>query len=80
MAATRARHAASGDESEACKDGGSDSAPSGDNDAAATRAWFVGGHGARGLVYHAMLAKTLARAVLTGDAGVIPSELRFDPK
>jgi hypothetical protein len=27
-----------------------------------------------------MLAKTLARAVLTGDAGVIPSELRFDPK
>jgi hypothetical protein len=31
-------------------------------------------------VYHAMLAKTLARAVLTGDAGVIPSELRFDPK
>jgi len=50
------------------------------SDAAATRTWFVGGLGARGLVYHAMLAKTLARAVLTGDAGVIPSELRFDPK
>ena len=41
--------------------------------------WYVGGLGARGLVYHAMLAEIVAEAVLSGDESVVPEELRFNP-
>ena len=52
----------------------------GDGDGAGSRWWFVGGLGARGLVYHAMLGAHIAEAVARGDPDVIPEELRFDPK
>ena len=42
--------------------------------------WFVGGLGARGLVYHAMLGAIVAEAVMRGDPSGIPAELRFDPR
>ena len=41
--------------------------------------WYVGGLGARGLVYHGMLGKIVARCVLEDDDRYIPTELRFDP-
>ncbi|GAB4818006.1 hypothetical protein N2152v2_005052 [Parachlorella kessleri] len=37
--------------------------------------WFVGGLGARGLVYHAWLGRLLADAVSRDDEGVLPPEL-----
>ncbi len=38
--------------------------------------WFVGGLGARGVLYHAWLAQTLARAVVADDESVVdPPEL-----
>lgn len=39
------------------------------------RFWFFGGLGARGLLYHALLGKLLAQAVLRGDDSFLPSEL-----
>ena len=55
-----------------------------DGDGDGTRAtrrtrWYVGGLGARGLVYHGMVGEMVARAALTGDGGGIPRELRYDP-
>lgn len=41
--------------------------------------WYVGGLGARGLVYHGMLGEIVARAVLEDDDTHVPKELRFDP-
>lgn len=41
--------------------------------------WYVGGLGARGLVYHGMLGAIVAAAALTGDDACVPVELRFDP-
>ena len=41
--------------------------------------WYVGGLGARGLVYHGMLGEIVARCVLEDDDRYIPTELRFDP-
>lgn len=38
--------------------------------------WVVGGLGARGLVYHAWLGDVMAQAVLSGDEGIIPEQLR----
>lgn len=37
--------------------------------------WFVGGLGARGLVYHAWLGRLVAAAVAAGDEGLLPPEL-----
>ena len=37
--------------------------------------WFVGGLGARGLVYHAWLGKLVAAAVADGDESRLPPEL-----
>ena len=42
--------------------------------------WYVGGLGARGLVYHGMLGAIVAEAALTGDDACVPPELRFDPR
>ena len=42
--------------------------------------WFVGGLGARGLVYHGILGELVARAALTNEPEIIPDELRFDPE
>ncbi|KAK4769487.1 hypothetical protein SAY86_027637 [Trapa natans] len=39
------------------------------------RYWFFGGLGARGLLYHALLGKLMAQAVLQGDDSILPSEL-----
>ncbi|KAL5992027.1 hypothetical protein ACLOJK_012940 [Asimina triloba] len=39
------------------------------------RYWFFGGLGARGLLYHGWLGKLMAQAVISGDEGVLPSEL-----
>ena len=64
-------------------DGDEKSAPGdGDGDGEAGRRswWFVGGLGARGLVYHAMLGAIVAEAVMRGDPSGIPAELRFDPR
>ena len=36
--------------------------------------WVLVGLGARGLVYHALLAEQLANAVLTGEDGALPRE------
>jgi glycine/D-amino acid oxidase-like deaminating enzyme len=36
--------------------------------------WVLVGLGARGLVYHALLAEQLATAVLTGEDGALPRE------
>jgi glycine/D-amino acid oxidase-like deaminating enzyme len=41
--------------------------------------WYVGGLGARGLVYHGMLGAIVAAAALSGDDARVPPELRFDP-
>ena len=41
--------------------------------------WYVGGLGARGLVYHGMLGAIVAAAALSGDDALVPPELRFDP-
>jgi glycine/D-amino acid oxidase-like deaminating enzyme len=41
--------------------------------------WYVGGLGARGLVYHGVLGEILAEAVLADDDTRVPRELRFDP-
>ena len=41
--------------------------------------WYVGGLGARGLVYHGVLGAIVADAALTGDDARVPPELRFDP-
>lgn len=41
------------------------------------RVWVIGGLGARGLLYHAMLAKLLATAILSDDASLLPTECRF---
>lgn len=38
--------------------------------------WVVVGLGARGLVYHAWLAKALAQAVVKGDEGLLLQELK----
>lgn len=40
----------------------------------AAHTWVLVGLGARGLVYHALLAEQLATAVLTGDHGALPRE------
>ena len=40
---------------------------------------YVGGLGARGLVYHGVLGAIVADAALTGDDARVPPELRFDP-
>jgi glycine/D-amino acid oxidase-like deaminating enzyme len=40
--------------------------------------WYVGGLGARGLVYHGVLGAIVADAALTGDDARVPPELRFD--
>ena len=40
----------------------------------AARTWVFAGLGARGLVYHALLAEELAHAVLTRDAVGLPQE------
>ena len=64
-------------------DGDEKSAPGdGDGDGEAGRRswWFVGGLGARGLVYHAMLGAIVAEAVMRRDPSGIPAELRFDPR
>lgn len=37
--------------------------------------WFFGGLGARGLLYHALLGKLMAQAVLRGDESLLPPEL-----
>ncbi|OWM72839.1 uncharacterized protein LOC116196562 isoform X2 [Punica granatum] len=37
--------------------------------------WFFGGLGARGLLYHGLLGKLMAQAVLQGDDSLLPSEL-----
>lgn len=42
--------------------------------------WYVGGLGARGLVYHGMLGDIVAQVVFTGDDDVVPPELRFNPR
>ncbi|XP_031482329.1 uncharacterized protein LOC116252304 [Nymphaea colorata] len=39
------------------------------------RYWFVGGLGARGLLYHAWLGKLMAKAVLSCDENQLPPEL-----
>ncbi len=52
----------------------------GDGEAGRRSWWFVGGLGARGLVYHAMLGAIVAEAVMRGDPSGIPAELRFDPR
>lgn len=49
--------------------------PAGRTPTAGGNWWFVGGLGARGLVYHAWLGKVLAEAALTGDEGALPEEL-----
>jgi glycine/D-amino acid oxidase-like deaminating enzyme len=38
--------------------------------------WLLVGLGARGLVYHAWLARQLARAALAGDESLLDPELR----
>ena len=42
--------------------------------------WFIAGLGARGLVYHALLARWVARAVLDDDASAIPQEILRDAR
>lgn len=37
--------------------------------------WLVGGLGARGLLYHGLLGKLMAHAVISSDETVLPSEL-----
>ncbi|PKA65513.1 hypothetical protein AXF42_Ash005847 [Apostasia shenzhenica] len=39
------------------------------------RYWLVGGLGSRGLLYHGLLGKLIAQAVISDDEAVIPSEL-----
>lgn len=39
------------------------------------RYWFVGGLGSRGLIYHGLLGKLIAKAVASGNQDVLPSEL-----
>jgi len=39
------------------------------------RYWFVGGLGSRGLIYHGLLGKLIAKAVALGNQDVLPSEL-----
>lgn len=41
------------------------------------RAWIIAGLGARGLLYHALLADWLSRAIFDDDISVIPEEVRF---
>jgi glycine/D-amino acid oxidase-like deaminating enzyme len=36
--------------------------------------WLVGGLGARGLLYHGLVGKLTAKAVVSGDETIIPSE------
>ena len=43
----------------------------------ASPVWALTGLGSRGLIYHALLADALARAVITGDDCAIPSEVRL---
>ena len=38
--------------------------------------WFLGGMGARGLLYHALLARWLVDAACAGEAARLPLELR----
>ncbi|KAK3289497.1 hypothetical protein CYMTET_3108 [Cymbomonas tetramitiformis] len=45
-------------------------------DGAESRVWMHVGLGARGLVYHAWIARHLSKAMVTGDVGQIPWELR----
>ena len=40
--------------------------------------WFIAGLGARGLVYHALLARWVADAVLDDDVSAIPDAVRRD--
>jgi glycine/D-amino acid oxidase-like deaminating enzyme len=61
-------------------DGDGDWDGDGDGNAGRRSWWFVGGLGARGLVYHAMLGAIVAEAVMRGDPSGIPAELRFDPR
>lgn len=42
------------------------------------RPWFVAGLGARGLVYHALLARWVADAMLDDDITAIPEDVRRD--
>lgn len=44
--------------------------------AAAAPVWVFVGLGARGIVYHALLGKALAAAVLDGDSNALPEETR----
>lgn len=41
----------------------------------ACKYWFFGGLGARGLLYHGLLGKLLAQAVIHGNEGLLPPEL-----
>ena len=59
---------------------GGDGDGDGDGETGRRSWWFVGGLGARGLVYHAMLGAIVAEAVMRGDPSGIPAELRFDPR
>lgn len=43
----------------------------------ASQAWFVTGLGARGLVYHAMVGKYLAKAVVGQDPRELPPEIAY---
>ncbi|KAK8918837.1 hypothetical protein KSP39_PZI021871 [Platanthera zijinensis] len=42
---------------------------------ASCRHWLVGGLGSRGLLYHGLLGKLTAQAVISADEAVLPSEL-----
>lgn len=47
----------------------------GSEDGSGCRYWVIAGLGSRGLLYHGLVGKLMAQAVVSSDESIIPSEL-----